>query len=101
MPQIIQETLDKINTVLAALIADGKPRIFGVPNERAVCVIELQATLAKSATFAATGEQLEAARALHEGDEINIDDDAMTSPAPGEGYWVQAWVWVPEDADAC
>ena len=35
------------------------------------------------------------ARELYEHDECEIDDDARLSPAPPEGTWVQAWVWVP------
>ena len=36
-----------------------------------------------------------AALALHRnGDELEIDDAALVSRAD-DGYWVQAWVWVP------
>jgi hypothetical protein len=42
----------------------------------------------------ATDEQLDAARKLYRSNEIEIDDDAAISQAD-DGYWVQAWVWVP------
>lgn len=42
----------------------------------------------------ATEELREAARQEHGSDEIEIDEDAGTSPAD-EGTWVQAWVWLP------
>lgn len=32
-------------------------------------------------------------------DEIEIDDDAGTSPGDDAGTWVQAWVWVPRAED--
>lgn len=45
----------------------------------------------------ATPQEIDAARDLHQGENINIDDDALASYTPG-GYWVQAWVWVgPEE----
>lgn len=47
----------------------------------------------------ATPEQIERAREEHGSDEINIDSDAEVSDAGEEGYWVQAWVWLPADED--
>jgi hypothetical protein len=41
---------------------------------------------------------VEKARALYEGSDgdLEIDDDASTSPGEG-GTWVAAWVWVPQE----
>lgn len=40
----------------------------------------------------------ELANDIHGCDEVEIDDERMgTSPAEGEGTWVQAWVWVSHD----
>jgi hypothetical protein len=47
----------------------------------------------------ATSEQLQAARDRYQCCDINIDDDAEVSEAAGEGYWVQAWVWVGGDEE--
>jgi len=44
----------------------------------------------------ATDDQLAEARAIHANDDLEIDDDATVSEADN-GYWVQAWVWVPQD----
>lgn len=43
----------------------------------------------------ASPQQIEAARDIHQTDEVEIDDDALLSdPEDGTGYWVSAWVWV-------
>lgn len=42
-------------------------------------------------------EEIQRARNLYGNDECEIDDDAQASRAPGEGVWVQAWVWLSED----
>jgi hypothetical protein len=48
----------------------------------------------------ATPAQIDQARAVHQSDEVQIDNDALTSHA-GNGIWVQAWVWLPkEEGDA-
>ena len=44
----------------------------------------------------ATSKQIETARNEYQSDDINIDDDALTSRAP-DGVWVQAWVWVSNE----
>lgn len=47
---------------------------------------------------------IEVARATYGSDEIEIDDEASISRSPGkaegadEGTWVQAWVWVANEA---
>jgi hypothetical protein len=42
-----------------------------------------------------------AARAIHESDDVEIDNDAETSEAEdGTGSWVQAWVWVSAEEAA-
>jgi hypothetical protein len=47
----------------------------------------------------ASAAQREAALAIHgNGDELEIDDGALVSQGDG-GYWVQAWVWVPEQGE--
>lgn len=33
-------------------------------------------------------------------DDVKIDDGALTSQAD-DGTWVQAWVWLPDDQNAC
>ncbi|HDR9086394.1 TPA: hypothetical protein QDB10_002285 [Burkholderia vietnamiensis] len=33
-------------------------------------------------------------------DDIEINDGAVVVPAP-DGKWVQAWVWMPNDENAC
>lgn len=46
-----------------------------------------------------TDAQRAAAMRIHaNGDELEIDDNAGISQAD-DGYWVQAWVWVPESKD--
>lgn len=46
----------------------------------------------------ATTQEIEAARANYESDEINVDEGALTSRAD-DGVWVNAWVWIsPEEA---
>lgn len=40
--------------------------------------------------------EIERARDLYQDDELQIDDNAMVSPA-GDGIWVQAWVWLPHE----
>ena len=44
-------------------------------------------------------EQVHEARQQYQCCDINIDDDAEVSEAAGEGYWVQAWVWVGGDEE--
>lgn len=44
--------------------------------------------------LAATDAEITAARAAHGSDDIEIDDDAGTSPGSEHGTWVQAWVFV-------
>lgn len=39
--------------------------------------------------------QAQAMRLHQNGDELEIDSDAASSPGEG-GTWVQAWVWVPK-----
>jgi hypothetical protein len=46
----------------------------------------------------ASKEQKERARELYESETINIDDDAEVSEYD-DGYWVQAWVDVPNETD--
>lgn len=47
---------------------------------------------------AATAEQIKHARNEYATDEINIDDDALTSvPDDGSGVWVAAWVWLSSE----
>lgn len=49
----------------------------------------------------ATPTVREVARDNHQNDELEIDDDAGTSPSD-EGTWVQAWVWVAwPDCETC
>lgn len=60
--------------------------------------------LAKVRTFDASEALIEQARDEHGTDDLEIDDDASTSPAE-DGTWVQAWVWLAggeeeEDDDA-
>lgn len=60
--------------------------------------------LLKQASFftPSTQDQRAAAMNIHyNGDELEIDDNAGISRGD-DGYWVQAWVWVPaqEDDDA-
>lgn len=46
----------------------------------------------------ATPEEIAAARDAYATDELEIDDDAMTSRGDN-GHWVQAWVWMYATAD--
>lgn len=51
--------------------------------------------------YVATKEEVEAARALYaagSSHDIEVDDDAATSPADG-GTWVMMWGWVPDPDD--
>lgn len=43
----------------------------------------------------ATREEIDKARELHGSNDIEIDQDPAVSHASG-GYWVQAWLWVPD-----
>lgn len=52
-------------------------------------------------TQRATPAELERARKLaarcFDGNELEVDDDAIVSPcAEDAGAWVQAWLWVPD-----
>lgn len=43
-------------------------------------------------------QQVQAATANHECDEVEVDACALLSdPEDGTGYWVGAWVWVSTD----
>lgn len=42
----------------------------------------------------ATPEQIDQARDIHQSNDVEINDDAGVSEADN-GFWVQAWVWVP------
>lgn len=44
----------------------------------------------------ATKEEIEQARAVYQNDDVQIDDDALTSHTD-DGVWVQAWVWLPKE----
>ena len=46
-------------------------------------------------TNAEQQKYLEAAKALYETDEVQVDPDAKFSESD-DGVWVQAWVFVPE-----
>lgn len=54
--------------------------------------------IAKLDEHKATIEEIAAAQELHGSDEVEIDDDAMTSHGD-DGTWVQAWVWIPKVSD--
>lgn len=43
---------------------------------------------------ASAAERATAMEIHRNGDELEIDDAALVSRAD-DGYWVQAWVWVP------
>lgn len=50
----------------------------------------------------ATPAQVEAAREEWADDELEIDDEAMLSPAAdGSGTWISAWVWMQGTPGAC
>lgn len=61
-------------------------------------VVELTAVLPRSGDCA-TSEEIDRARRLYadrSDDNIEVDDNALASRGmPGEGLWVQAWVWLP------
>ena len=44
----------------------------------------------------ATESQISQARAIHGSDDLEIDRGAMVSETD-DGFWVQAWVWVPNE----
>lgn len=46
----------------------------------------------------ATPALVEKARNIYGSDDIEIDDNALTSRGDDPGTWVQAWVWVYDDA---
>lgn len=46
----------------------------------------------------ATKEEISCARAMYQTTEIEIDSDARVSDA-NDHLWVQAWVYLPRDAD--
>jgi hypothetical protein len=55
---------------------------------------------ARADTTFASDEEIERARdqyALGSDDDIEVDDGALSSQADG-GTWVQAWVWLPDEA---
>lgn len=59
-------------------------------------IADVAAALAAVATireYEATPDLIERARSEHGTDEVEIDDDASTSPSD-EGTWVSAWVWL-------
>lgn len=59
---------------------------------------DLVEALNKTKRFtAASSDQIKEARTLcHE--ELEVDDDAdISDPENGEGVWVSAWLWVPQE----
>lgn len=61
---------------------------------------DYNAIRAKHPEMLPTKEQIEAARAEHQTDEVNIDDNAMLRIRYyGTGYWVSAWVCVTTDEE--
>lgn len=63
--------------------------------ERALARIARANALVADLRPQATAEQLTAARAEYQNDDVEIDDDAVTSVAEDRtGVWVSAWVWV-------
>ena len=72
--------------MLAAYGNCGSPRQQKAADALADCI--------KTADqFKATAEQVQAARAQYATDEMEVDDDASTSPGE-DGVWVSAWLWV-------
>jgi hypothetical protein len=49
----------------------------------------------------ATDKQKERARVLFGSDEVEVDEDALSSKAGGGelGYWVQGWLWCSDDEE--
>ncbi len=47
-------------------------------------------------TEAERKEIVEKAREIHASDEVVIREDAKARPGWDDGYFVEAWVWVPE-----
>jgi hypothetical protein len=60
---------------------------------------QARAALDLHAEVKATPAEIETARSLFDqGDEIEVDDDALTSRPGGDegGIWVQGWLWCPD-----
>lgn len=55
-----------------------------------------KALMDAAADGVATPDEVAAASALHACDEIEIDDEGAGASHGDDGYWVQAWVWVPK-----
>jgi len=75
-------------------VADITAALFdhdGEARERAMVA------LLDAETSGASPALLQMARNIHAADDLQIDDDAGTSPTDG-GTWVQAWVFVETDA---
>jgi len=75
--------------MLAAYGNCGSPRQQEAANALAQCIRVMNA-------YRATPAIIHAANEIYASDDIELDDDATTSPAEdGSGCWVSAWVWVP------
>jgi hypothetical protein len=83
---MLQEFATAYAELKAAAGNCGTPAAQAAHNKLA----ELSAQVAQ---FAATPGEIEEARAQYGSDDIEIDDDASTSPGDA-GTWVSAWVWI-------
>lgn len=72
-------------------------------SELCAAIPDLQPPVKQAGLFTpATQEQIDAAREIHQCNEVEVDDNAGTSDSEdGTGYWVQGWVWIdtPDDED--
>lgn len=85
MPHMTMADFRKVQDALSPLADDAK---------RTIAI----AILTSAADHMADPALRDAAHEAYGTDEVEIDDEAATSPAD-DGTWVAAWVWMANEAD--
>lgn len=81
-------------------LAQANTALVQINNERAAIVLGLLSfifrwKLSTPINFTAETNSIEEARQRWAGNDLEIDDNPMTSRGEG-GCWISAWVWVPD-----
>ncbi len=91
MPFLSHLNFDTVKTAVDGILAENTP-------EARKLLRDAQVLLKQAHDEVASQGLRDLAHELYGTDEIEIDDEgAGTSPADGEGTWVQAWVWISHD----
>lgn len=91
MPYLSHLNFDTVKTAVEGILAENT-------SEARQLLRDAQELLKQAHAAVASQGLRDLAHELYGSDEIEIDDEgAGTSPADGEGTWVQAWVWISHD----